>query len=352
MRITLHGRQRCQYRLENTPLPEAGPANALGRLGDFLQPFLLDPHTYRVIAGARLMGAALVGVGPDRRIVEETHHLQVLAGQGRRLAQLGRLAPPQERLAGAVCSLVDGRRWCDSFFHWFLDCLPRLIAAEDHRQRQGESCRVIVPARLRPWQAESLDLLALPGQQRLEEGRPGVGGLAVERLVASVAHRWQRLGDAPFDALSPWAMRWLARGLGRSIPRPPGGSPRRLYLSRRGAATRQVVNEEELLALLEPQGFVAIQPERLSLREQIGLFRGASHIVAPHGAALTNLLHGQGGSSVLELFQEGHGVRPDFFQLARINGLQYHHAICPSSGPAGHCRVPPQVIHHYLERSL
>jgi asparagine synthase (glutamine-hydrolysing) len=111
------------------------------------------------------------------------------------------------------------------------------------------------------------------------------------------------------------------------------------------------LNEAEVLALLEPHGFVAVQSEKLSVGEQIALFRDATHIVAPHGASLTNLLHSRRGS-VLELFQEGHGVRPDFFQLAMINGLDYLHALCPSSGPEQHIKVSREVIASYLARTL
>jgi capsular polysaccharide biosynthesis protein len=116
-------------------------------------------------------------------------------------------------------------------------------------------------------------------------------------------------------------------------------------------ATRQVANEEAVMALLKPHGFAAIRSEQLSLSEQIALFREATHIVAPHGASLTNLLHMRQGS-VLELFQEGHGVRPDFFQLAMINQLDYHHALCPSSGPEMHCVIPTQVIEDFLALTL
>ena len=96
---------------------------------------------------------------------------------------------------------------------------------------------------------------------------------------------------------------------------------------------------------------MAVQSEQLSLGEQIAQFRGATHIVAPHGASLTNLLHARGGS-VLELFQEGHGVRPDFFQLAMINQLDYHHALCPSTGSAMHCVNRTQEIEDFLALTL
>lgn len=343
--VELHGRQSCHYQLAN---PWNQP---LGRIGDFLQPILLDPQSYVVEPGARLVSSNLVGVDRRRRIVEETLHLKEIDGRLRRELRLRSLLPPQERLAGAVCSLVDTRQWTGSYYHWFLDCLPRLIAADHHSQRHGEPTRVIVPAILKPWQEQSLHLLGIAPARRIRHSPVGRGGLRVDRLIASVAHRWQRRGDAPFDTASPWALQQLAERLSRGTALPAGGTPARLYLSRRGVATRQVTNEDAVMALLEPHGFVAIQTERLSLGEQIALFRGASHIVAPHGASLTNLLHAR-SSSVLELFQEGHGVRPDFFQLAMVNGLQYLHALCPSSGPERHCTVPTALIQAYMALTL
>jgi len=343
--IELHGRQSCHHQLAN---PWNQP---LGRIGEFLRPMMLDPQLYVVVPGARLVSSNLVGVDHRRRIVEETLHLKEIDGPLRRNLRLRSLMPPMERIPGAVCSLVDSRPWSGSYYHWFLDCLPRVIAADDHSRRSGKPTRVIVPATLNQWQGESLSLLGIPPERRISHRPVGRGGLRVDRLIASVAHRWQRGGDAPFDAASPWAIQQLAARLSQGTPISATALPKRIYLSRRGVPTRQVKNEEAVLALLEPHGFVAVQSEQLSLGEQIALFRGASHIVAPHGASLTNLLHARGGS-VLELFQEGHGVRPDFFQLAMINHLNYHHAVCPSTGAAMHCVIPTQVIEDFLALTL
>ena len=345
MKVELHGRQSCHYRLAN---PWHQP---LGRIADFLQPIQLDPQAYVVEPGARLVSPNLVGVGRNRTIVEETLHLKELEPAVRRSLQLRSLLPAQERLKGAVCSLVDSRQWTNSYFHWFLDCLPRLIAADDHGRRSGEITRVIVPANLNRWQGESLEMLGIESQRQIAHRPVGRGGLAIERLIGYVAHRWQRLGDAPFDATSPWALQQLAARLSQATPASSFALPPRIYLSRKGVPSRQVANEAEVLALLEPHGFVAVQSEKLSVGEQIALFRDATHIVAPHGASLTNLLH-SGRASVLELFQEGHGVRPDFFQLAMINGLDYLHALCPSSGPEQHIKVSREVIESYLARKL
>jgi len=105
------------------------------------------------------------------------------------------------------------------------------------------------------------------------------------------------------------------------------------------------------MALLEPYGFVAVCGDRLSLAQQINLFRGVSHIVAPHGGALTNLMHGRGGH-LLELFQANHGVRPEFFQLAAINGFDYRFLLCPNVAGGHDIRVDLDRLKEWLALTL
>ena len=105
------------------------------------------------------------------------------------------------------------------------------------------------------------------------------------------------------------------------------------------------------MELLEPHGFVALCGERLSLAEQVNLFRGATHLVAPHGGALTNLMHARGGH-LLELFQAHHGVRPEFFQLAAINGLDYRFLLCPNVPGGSDIRVDIDRLEEWLAMTL
>jgi hypothetical protein len=346
MWIELHGPDSCLYQLEN---PWGQP---IGRLEQYLQQITLDPQAYGVHRQARLVGSDLVGIDRDRRIVEETLHLKELTvGQRRRLV-LRSLLPRSESIDASVCSLVDIRRWSSAYFHWFLDALPRLIAADDHSARTGERTLLIVPATLLPWQQESLDLLGVEVSRRLPHRPPARGGLEVRRLIAGVAHRWHRKGQAPFDAISPWAIHQLASRFSAAVPTlAAGAAPKRIFLSRQGAPNRNVVNEAEVMALLEPHGFVALRSDRLCLAEQISIFRGASHIVAPHGGALTNLMHAREGH-LLELFQPDHGVRPEFFQLAKINGLNYNFLLCPNVAGGNDIRVDLDRLKEWLAMTL
>ncbi len=65
---------------------------------------------------------------------------------------------------------------------------------------------------------------------------------------------------------------------------------RRLFLTRRTAATRHIVNEPELFELCAARGFEMAEPEKLPLIDQTKLFAEAAMVIGPKGAALTNCM--------------------------------------------------------------
>lgn len=75
----------------------------------------------------------------------------------------------------------------------------------------------------------------------------------------------------------------------------------KLYLKRGPSAKRPLHQEEYLEYALRQRGFDVIDPVNLSLPECISAFARADLIVAPHGAALTNLVFTRPGTKVLEL---------------------------------------------------
>ena len=76
----------------------------------------------------------------------------------------------------------------------------------------------------------------------------------------------------------------------------------RIYISRKNASNRNVINENQLITLLENFGFRTFCLESMSFLEQVNLFSKAEVIVAPHGAGLTNLIFCQPGIKVIEIF--------------------------------------------------
>lgn len=102
---------------------------------------------------------------------------------------------------------------------------------------------------------------------------------------------------------------------------PDGGTPERIFVSRRGAKMRRLKNEREVVGFLEEHGFATVRPEQHDLEEQARLFDEAEVVVAQHGAALTNLMYMRGGT-VVEIFSSSD--TPQYYsQCADTLGLQY-----------------------------
>ena len=77
---------------------------------------------------------------------------------------------------------------------------------------------------------------------------------------------------------------------------------RKIVVLRPGAVTRRIQNSDDLM--LNLKGWETVVLEKMAIREQIKTFAEASHVVAAHGAGLTNLLWCQPGTKVIEINQK------------------------------------------------
>jgi capsular polysaccharide biosynthesis protein len=85
----------------------------------------------------------------------------------------------------------------------------------------------------------------------------------------------------------------------------PAPKPLRLYLTRLNQAIttqrRELQNETELFAALEPLGFVGCEPSQLPFARQIELFARAEFILGVHGSAFANVAFAKPGCMVAEI---------------------------------------------------
>ena len=164
-----------------------------------------------------------------------------------------------------------------NYSHWIHDGLLRLHGVRPHLPA---GVKYLVPSPLLQFQRETLYMLGLHDDQLITF--PGDSVWECERLwFASLP---------PAGAEVREAVLWLREQLMASTTTDAGEPDRRLYLSRRAAGHARVVNEEELAPVFAEHGFDIIQPELMSVVEQVGLFAQAQAIVSPSSAALINLL--------------------------------------------------------------
>lgn len=221
---------------------------------------------------------------------------------------------------------VDGRlgvlvcRGDSNYYHYLMDALTR-IGSLAQAPAVAPPERWYVTQRLR-FQRELLDLFGIAPDQRVDADKhPHV---RAQTLVVPGP-------PAMTEKNPPWAVDFLRATLVPAAGPPGVRTP--IYVTRGPSANnRSVTNEMAVQTLLSERGFVSIDPGTMSVLEQVRAFADAPFVVAPHGAALTNLMFMSPGSAVVELFPSG-AVLPDFWRLAcGVPGLQYRYLAAPG-GP-------------------
>ncbi|NEP83002.1 MAG: glycosyltransferase family 61 protein, partial [Okeania sp. SIO3B3] len=103
-------------------------------------------------------------------------------------------------------------------------------------------------------------------------------------------------------------------------------SPERIFISRKLASWRRVVNEDEVVSFLAKFGFISITLESLTVAEQAALMSKVKVIVAPHGAGLTNLVFCNSESKVIEIFSPKY-INSIYWKISSFYHLSHYYLI-------------------------
>lgn len=214
---------------------------------------------------------------------------------------------------------------CDhnrNYFHWLVEALPKLLFMENVSSYRDYP--LLIPAGLHPNLYAALEKMNIHNHPviHLREGDTyQVANLVYPSPLSRVLDRYG--GDMAFDQDIVLSHQWIhaaskrLRGLELNGEKPW----RKLFLTRR-SGIREVANLLEIEQALLEKGFEVIDLNGFSFDAQIALFRQASFVVAPTGAALTNMLFCQPGVKVV-VFMSDH-ANTNFYmwtQLANIMGL-------------------------------
>lgn len=328
----------------------------LDRLSIYCDPFEHPGGYFKVSSQATCHGQEWIGMERYLAIIEETIPYKILSLKEKTSLLARHFKSTAIDLEHHACVLIDYLNIKSNYFHWFLDALPRILAAEAYRQLTGHPFSLIVPQKLQPWQSASLHFLGIQPEQLLFVGQDSSHrDMCFERLITTYSHRHiRRSSTGHFDAMGPEAIKAISKRLldGAAKSEIPLEVSQRLYIARGNVQKRRVSNEEALMTVLSRYGFELVSLDGMPLQHQIQIFRKATHIISAHGGALTNLLYIPAGCQVLEIFQTGHGLRPDFFQLAALGRGLYSFNYAQSYNEANDIEIPIAVLQSFLEASL
>jgi len=196
-----------------------------------------------------------------------------------------------------------------NYYHWLHDVVLRL---HDIVDRLPLTARFVVPSHRLPFQDEYLSIAGV-NAERLWEFDGGV--VQFENLYFSPP---SALTGTDSPAAEIWFRDRALSTYGISL----GPACRRVYITRRNARYRRIVNECEVETFLQDFGFETHELEKYSVRDQIALFAEAEMVVAAHGAGLTNILFSPPGLRVIDIF-EGSLFNKCFWGISTALGHHY-----------------------------
>ena len=199
--------------------------------------------------------------------------------------------------ASQIFYLPEGAAFTDgvaaNYAHWMTEVLPRIAAFMSDPVHAA--IPLILDAGLHPNIMRSVELVAGPGAV--------IQLLSPEQtLLVGVLHNVSPAGYVPYK-LQPQAAEEICQGLfsgqalratvaalKRAVPGAGGAEDRPKLFIRRNSAVRHMANEAQIADAMAGLGFTTIEPDRLTLDEQILAYSNAAMVVGATGAAITNVI--------------------------------------------------------------
>jgi hypothetical protein len=214
-------------------------------------------------------------------------------------------------LQGCYISLLNPAS--ENWMHFISEVLP--ICSKINEKYSNRDVGIIIDEHI-PTQAKDLIRMILP-QYRIIEVIKGavirVEELITPRTQSAYSGFWPRSKEDKTGEYNfcEEAIRHIKDEIDRSAIK--SLYQQKLVVKRNG--DRVIENQNELLSLLEQQGFQVIEPEKNSIEENLKQFNSAPVVVAQAGAALANMLFMPKASTLVCLVANTKYIDVKYFEL-------------------------------------
>lgn len=212
-------------------------------------------------------------------------------------------------------------KWSNNYTHWLLDTFPRFLALIEAGIDIDNFDQIILFRLRYDFQKNMLKELGIDLERVITTLKQGLV-LKTDEITFASNPRMSHVASANvYDMLCTYFGQPLGKRLGE----------RKLFLSRSKTCRRRITNEDEVVAFLEPLGYERVWMEDIGIREGARMMAEANSVIAPHGAAMANLVFCAPGTKVLELFNS-HFTK-DYWIISNQKKLKYF--VFEADGPDG-----------------
>jgi len=219
--------------------------------------------------------------------------------------------PKLNKLKGKVA--VISTCGSSNFHHWLFDTFPRIQILKS-ANLLDEIDYFLLNFNATPFQKECLAKIDFDCSKIINTAKLNDCYFQAETLI--VPSLPQRLSN-----ITPWVVEYL-RNLFVSGIQKKENKPEKLYVSRRNAPSRKIINHDTFMKMLEKKGFIEFIPEDYSLKEAASFFSQAKQIISVHGSGLSNLPFINNGTTVIDILAPYH-QDPYYWMICNQRGSKY-----------------------------
>ena len=197
-----------------------------------------------------------------------------------------------------------------SYYHWFSEALPRIYYARLNRV----GGKIFLPSICSRYAyiAESLRMFPEMDMEYVPHGSK----------VFIKNTKWVSPAGKPYQFNTPLMRAYREQIWAHYGAKTTSSKKSRIFVNRKKATKRKLINEEEVLDIFKKHGFAIIDFEDYPWNEQVKLCYDTSIIAGIHGAGLTNMLFCPEDVVVFELQKKMH-FASCFFRLSNAIGARY-----------------------------
>lgn len=230
---------------------------------------------------------------------------------------------------------------CNNYFHFWADTIADLWFLRESGIDLENIDFFVMPYGHYPWQRQILDICHIPMDKVMPLSE--FTQQQCQELILPVRPKG--------GLISPtWLIQAIREMAGWTSTTGNNGN-RLIYISRLDAQRRRLINEQQVIDYLHNQGFEIHQCSDFSVQEQQELFAQAKVIIAPHGAALTNIAWCSPGTLIVELIPENH-LNPCFRDMCQMNRLEHDVIITSTTAIKGEVEVSLPAVRQLTENLL
>lgn len=224
---------------------------------------------------------------------------------------------PTKKLKGTYLLVIDD--WSNGYFHWVTDVLQRILISTEYCE---PNIKLLLPEYFRnnKYMVDSLSLFGFDIYYY-----PFKNNYKIEKLI--IPGHVGASGFFHFDFVKKLSKYILSKVL---LDGAHSKVTEKVYISRRLASKRKIINEEEIWQYLESIGYKIAIMENIPFIDQVKLMSNAKILVSLHGSGLTNALFMPLGAKVLEIRHPLDQLNNCFYLLSTALGLNYSYFLAES----------------------